>query len=80
MGRILAIQEGNNDFVQSVNIVVGANASKTFGIQILQQPANKLVLLNESKDENNIDQQNRTQDKISWGEECVDGKLYEWTL
>ena len=56
MGRILAIQEGNNDFVQSVNIVVGANASKTFGIQILQQPANKLVLLNESKDENNIDQ------------------------
>ena len=56
MGRILAIQEGNNDFVQSVNIVVGANASKTFGIQILQQPVNKLVLLNESKDENNIDQ------------------------
>ena len=40
----------------SVYIVDGANASKTFGIQILQQPAHKLVLLNESKDEKNINQ------------------------
>ena len=38
-----------------------------FGKQILKQPANKLVLHVESKDESNIEQQNRTQDEISLG-------------
>ena len=56
MGRVIAIQEGNNGFVRSVNIVVGTNASKRFGTQILERPANKLVLLLESEDENNIEQ------------------------
>ena len=56
MGRVLAIQEGNDGFVPSVNIVVGKNTSKTFGTQILERPANKLVLLVESEDENNIEQ------------------------
>ena len=56
MGRVIAIQEGNDCFVWSVNIVVGTNASKTFGTQILERPANKLVLLVESEDENNIEQ------------------------
>ena len=57
LGRVIAIQEGNNDFVWSVNIVVGTNASKTFETQILEQPpVNKLVLLVESKNENNIEQ------------------------
>ena len=55
MGRVIAIQEGNDGFVRSVNIVVGRNASKTFGTQILKQPGNKLVLLVESEDENNIE-------------------------
>ena len=54
MGRVIAIQEGNDGFVRNVNIVVGTNASKTFGTQILERPANKLVLLVESEDENNI--------------------------
>ena len=53
---------------------------KLFGTQILERPANKLVLLVESENENNIEQWDRTQDDISWGEECVDEKLYEWTL
>ena len=53
VGRVIAIQEGNDGFVRSVNIVVGTNASKTYGTQILEQPANKLVLLVESEDENN---------------------------
>ena len=39
-----------------INIVVGTNASKTFGKRILERPANKLVLLVESEDENNIEQ------------------------
>ena len=52
VGRVIAIKEGNDGFVQSVNIVVGTNASKTFGGQILEQPSNKLVLLVESEDEN----------------------------
>ena len=56
VGRVIAIQEGNDGFVRSVNIVVGTNASKTYGTQILEQPANKLVLLVESDDENNINQ------------------------
>ena len=56
VGRVIAIQEGNDGFVRSVNIVVGTNASKTYGTQILEQPANKLVLLVESEDENNIEQ------------------------
>ena len=30
MHRVIAIQEGNDGFVQSVNIVVGTNASKMF--------------------------------------------------
>ena len=60
MGRVIAIQEGNGGFVRSVNIVVGTNASKTFGTRILEQPAIKLVLLGESEDENN-----RTHDEIS---------------
>ena len=34
MGRVIAIQEGNDGFVWSVNIVVGTNASKTFGTRI----------------------------------------------
>ena len=56
VGRVIAIQEGNDGFVRSVNIVVGTNASKTYGTQILEQPANKLVLLVESDDENNSKQ------------------------
>ena len=36
MDRVIAIQEGSTGFVQSVNIVVGTNASKTFGEQILR--------------------------------------------
>ena len=55
-GRGIAIQEGNDGFFWSVNIVVGTNASKTFGTQILERPANKLVLLVESEHENNIEQ------------------------
>ena len=56
MGRLIAIQEGNDGFVQSVNIVVGTNASKPFGTRILERSAKKFVLLDESKDENNIEQ------------------------
>ena len=56
MGRVIVIQEGNDGFIQSVNIVVGTNTSKTFGTQILERPANKLVLLLESDDENNTEQ------------------------
>ena len=56
MGSVIAIQEGNDGFVQSVNIFVCTNASKTFGTQILEQTSNKLVLLVESEDENNIEQ------------------------
>ena len=56
MGRVIAIQEGNDGFIRSVNMVVGTNASKTFGTQILERPINKLVLLVESEDENNIEQ------------------------
>ena len=40
----------------SVNIVAGTNVSKTFGTRILERPANKLVLLVESEDENSIEQ------------------------
>ena len=35
MGRVIAIQEGNNGFFQSVNVVAGTNASKTYGTLIL---------------------------------------------
>ena len=56
MGRVIATQEDNNGFVWSVNIVVGANASKMFGTQIFERPINKLVLLVETQDENNIEQ------------------------
>ena len=55
VGRVIAIQDGNDGFVWNVN-VVGTNASKTFGARILERPANKLVLLVESEDENNIEQ------------------------
>ena len=34
VGRVIAIQECNDGFVRSVNIVVGTNASKTFGTRI----------------------------------------------
>ena len=50
------------------------------GTRKLERHPNKLVLRFVSEDENNIEQLNRTQDEISWGEECVDGKLYEWKL
>ena len=56
MGRVIAIQEGNDGFVRSINIVVGTNASKTFGTRILARHANKLVLLVESEGENNTEQ------------------------
>ena len=56
MDRVIAIQEGSTGFVQSVNIVVGRNASKTFGEQMPEGPANKLVSLGESENENNIEQ------------------------
>ena len=65
MGRVIVIQEGNAGFARSVNIVVRTNASKTFGKQIIERPANKLVLLVESEDENNIEQYYKTQDQIS---------------
>ena len=55
MGRVIAIQEGKDGFARSVNIVVGISASKTFGTRILERPANKLVLIVESEDENNIE-------------------------
>ena len=45
MGRVITIQTGSDSFVWSVNIVVGINASKTFGTQILERPENKLELL-----------------------------------
>ena len=35
MGRVIAIQEGNNGFFRSVNRVVGINASKKYGTRIL---------------------------------------------
>ena len=44
MGRVIAIQEGNDGFVRSLNIVVFTNASKTFEKRILKQPGRKLVL------------------------------------
>ena len=56
VGRVIAIQDGNDGFIRNVNVVVGTNASKTFGARILERPANKLVLLVESEDENNIEQ------------------------
>ena len=56
MDRVIAIQEGSTGFVQSVNIVVGRNASKTFGEQILRDLQTKLVSLGESENENNIEQ------------------------
>ena len=56
MGRVIAIHKGNDCFVRIVNIVVGTNESKIFGTQILERPANKLVLLVESEHENNIEQ------------------------
>ena len=60
MGRGIAIQEGNDGFIWSVNIFVGTNAYKTFGTWILERPANKLVLLVECEDEKNIEQYSRT--------------------
>ena len=65
VGRVIAIEDGNDGFVRNVNVVVGTNASKKFGARILERPANKLVLLVESEDENNIEQLYRTQDEIS---------------
>ena len=56
MGRVIAIQEGNDGFVRSVNVAVGTKVSKTFRTQILERPENKLVLLVESEDENDIEQ------------------------
>ena len=56
MGRVIAIQKDNDGFVWSVNIVAGTNVSKTFGTRIHERPANKLVLLVESEDENSIEQ------------------------
>ena len=35
MGRVIAIQEDNNEFFRSVNRVVGINASKKYGTRIL---------------------------------------------
>ena len=32
MGRVITIQKHSDGFVQSVNIVVGTNASETFGM------------------------------------------------
>ena len=32
MGRVITIQKRSDGFVQSVNIVVGTNASETFGM------------------------------------------------
>ena len=60
MERVIAIQEGNDGFAQSVNIAVGTNASKTNTWatckRILERPANKLMLLVESKGQSNIEQ------------------------
>ena len=56
MGRVIAIQKDNDGFVWSVNIVAGTNVSKTFGTRIHERPANKLVLLVASEDENSIEQ------------------------
>ena len=44
MGRVIAIQVGNDGFVRNLNIVVFTNASKTFEKRILKQPGRKLVL------------------------------------
>ena len=78
MCRVTLIQKDNDGFIQIVNIVVGTNASKAFGTQTLERLANKLALIIESKEENNSEQWNRTQDEISRVEECIDGKIYEW--
>ena len=48
MVRVTGIQEGNDDFVQSVNIVVGTNASKTFQTQILELKVRMKIILNNS--------------------------------
>ena len=56
ISRVITIQEGNGGFVWIVNAVVGTNASKTFETRIPERPANKLVLLVENEDENNIEQ------------------------
>ena len=56
LGRVIAIQEGNDVFVRSIDIVVGTNAPKSFGTWILERLGNKLVLLVESEGENNIEQ------------------------
>ena len=66
-GQSSSHSEGQQLIGSECEIVVGTNASKMFGKQILKQPANKLVLHVESKDESNIEQQNRTQDEISLG-------------
>ena len=50
MVRVIVIQEGNDGFIWSVNIVVGANASTRFGTEILERSASKLALLLESGD------------------------------
>ena len=52
---------------------------------MLERPANKLVLLVETEDENNIEQWHRTQDQIFWArnvlmENFMNGHLKsEWT-
>ena len=56
MGRLIAIQKGNDIFARSVNIVVGTNASKTLRMRILESPAKNHVLLVESEGENSIEQ------------------------
>ena len=58
LSGVIAIQEGNNGFVQSVTIVVcWYKCIRNFwDTNTLERPANKLVLLVESKDENNIEQ------------------------
>ena len=46
MDRVTAILEGNDDFVQSVNIVVGKNSSKTLGTQIPELKVRTKIILN----------------------------------
>ena len=56
MCRVTFTQRDRDGFVQSVNVVAGINASRTFGNGILKEPAKKLVLLFEREEENNIEQ------------------------
>ena len=79
MGRVIAIQEGNDGLVWSVNIVVGTNASKKFGTRLPERPANLCYLL---KVRIKIIMNNNIEFKIKYleGRSVLMEIFYEWTL